>query len=113
VLSIRIDSRSQDRSGGGMHVNGQLVVPAGGQLTRTAAKAGTQRVSLWPQDSWPTYGPSSTAVMLAHDSMATNVLLTRAFAAERVTRIELAWPAWKYSTRRGRGRRDAGRAHRE
>jgi hypothetical protein len=57
--------------------------------------------------------PESTAVMLAHDSMATNVLLTRAFAAERVTRIELAWPAWKYSTRRGRGRRDAGRAHRE
>ena len=27
-----------------------------------------------------------------------NVPLTRRFAAERVTRIELAWPAWKYST---------------
>jgi hypothetical protein len=38
---------------------------------------------------------------------------TRALAAERVTRIELAWPAWKYSTPRGRGRTDARRAHSE
>jgi hypothetical protein len=36
----------------GMHVNGQLVVPAGGQLKtpKTAAKAGTQRVSRWPHN---------------------------------------------------------------
>jgi hypothetical protein len=33
--------------------------------------------------------------------------LTRAFAVERVTRIELAWPAWKYSAHRGRRRAGA------
>jgi hypothetical protein len=39
--------------------------------------------------------------------------MTRDFPVERVTRIELAWPAWKYSTPRGRGRTDADRAHSE
>jgi len=43
----------------------------------------------------------------------TNVALTRHFALERVTRIELAWPAWKYSTPRMRRLSDAGRAYSE
>jgi predicted ATPase len=36
----------------GTHVNGQFMVPAGGQFEspRTAAKAGAQRVSRWPQN---------------------------------------------------------------
>ena len=34
------------------------------------------------------------APLKAHGGIA-KAALTRAFAAERVTRIELAWPAWK------------------
>jgi hypothetical protein len=41
---------------------------------RTAAKAGAQRVSRRPQTNGPGNGPSSTALMLAHDSMAANAL---------------------------------------
>jgi hypothetical protein len=38
------------------------------------------------------------ALLKAHRGMA-KAVLTRVNAAERVTRIELAWPAWKESVR--------------
>jgi hypothetical protein len=89
--------------------------PAGGQLKlpKQRRKLGLRGLVGGPRTKGPRNGPSSTALMLAHDSIATNAPLTRAFAVERVTRIELAWPAWKYSTPSGCSRTVAGRPYSE
>jgi hypothetical protein len=51
-----------------------------------------------PRTADPPNGPEFDCPDAAHDGMATNKPVTRANAVERVTRIELAWPAWKDAT---------------
>ena len=47
----------------------------------------------------PRNGPSATGLPRRSMAATQKRPLTRAFTAERVTRIELAWPAWKESAR--------------
>ena len=47
----------------------------------------------------PRNGPSATGRPRRSMAATQKRPLTRAFTAERVTRIELAWPAWKESAR--------------